>query len=99
MDKLIDKKLDELLASIGENEKVKKMKKLKKEIKNDKELKKLLDEFHKEENVYSSKYIELKTKIIENEKVKEYKILENELYFTVLEMNKKLNTLIDKKEC
>lgn len=95
MNELLYKKLDELLNTIDNNKKVIRMKKIKEEIYKDKNLKIKLDEYKKEcENLYSSKYVKLKKELLDNELIKEYRILENELYFTVLEINKNLNQVI-----
>ena len=96
----INEKLDEVVDTIRNNEKVKRMKKLKNQMYSDKELSRNLEDFRKIQlNSYSSEYVEKKKKILENEYVKEYKVLENELYFTVLEINKRLNTLLDREKC
>ena len=75
------------------------MKELKERIYNDKILEKKLKEFRELENKYSKEYVELKRDILDNSLVREYQQLENELYFTVLEINKRLNSLIDRKKC
>mgnify|MGYP003517990685 CR=1 FL=1 len=96
----INEKLDEVVDTIRNNEKVKRMKELKNQMYSDKELSRNLEDFRKIQlNSYSSEYVEKKKKILENEYVKEYKVLENELYFTVLEINKRLNTLLDREKC
>ena len=95
----ISDKLDELIDEIDNNPKVLKLKQLKEQIYKDENLKQQLEQFRNLDNEYSSKYIELKKLILENPLVKEYKLLENELYFCVLEVNKRLNTLLDRKKC
>ena len=93
-------KLDELIDSIDNDPKVLKLKKLKKEIYEDEHLKSDLERFNRIKDLeYSSEYISLKSKIIENPKVSEYRKLENELYFTVLQMNKELSELVERKGC
>ena len=93
-------KLDELIYSIENDLKVLKLKKLKKEIYEDECLKSDLERFNQIKDLeYSSEYISLKSKIIENPKVSEYRNLENELYFIVLQMNKQLNELVERKGC
>ncbi len=47
----------------------------------------------------SKEYVNLKKEILDNQYVKEYKALENELYFTVLDINKELNSLTGKRKC
>lgn len=95
----INNKLNELIDSIDNNESVIKMKRLKEDMYNDQNLKELLDKFRNLDNTYTDEYINLKKEILSNPTVKEYKELENQLYFTVLEINKSLNTLIDRKKC
>lgn len=100
MNDLIYEKLDEVRLAIRNNEKIQRMKSLKKEIYEDSKLKEQLDSFHNIWNdEYSSSYVELKKEILSNPKVSEYKELENELYFTVLDINKELNTLVNKRKC
>ena len=95
----ISDKLNELVGEIDNNPKVLRLKELKEQIYKDKKLKELLERFRSLDNEYSDEYVELKKQILDNLLVKEYKILENELYFCVLEINKKLNTLLDRKKC
>lgn len=95
----INSKLNDLIDSIDNNLKTVKMKELKERIYNDKILEKKLKEFRELENKYSKEYVELKRDILDNSLVREYQELENELYFTVLEINKRLNSLIDRKKC
>ena len=93
-------KLNELIECIESDPKVLRLKKIKKEIYEDEQLKIDLENFNKVKDLeYSNEYIALKSKIIENPKVSEYRKLENELYFTVLQINKKLNELIERKGC
>ncbi len=98
MNSEVDKKLDELVDTINNNEKINRMKELKEMIYSDENLKKDLESYRSLDE-YSNDSIKLKEKIIENPLVKEYRILENELYFTVLDMNKLLNSLIGKGSC
>ena len=95
----INNKLNELIDSIDNNESVIKMKRLKEDMYNDQNLKELLDKFRNLDNTYTDEYINLKKEILSNSTVREYKELENQLYFTVLEINKRLNTLMDRKRC
>ena len=100
MNSEINDKLFDLVDSIESNKKIIRMKELKKLIKKDSKLKKQLDNFHSIiDNPYSDEYVSLKRDILNNELVREYKNLENELYFTVLNINNKLNSLIDKRKC
>ena len=93
MTEQILEKLDNLFNNLDKCDEVIKMKQLKQEIESNEELKCLLEKYHNTDNKYSKEYVELKKQIIENP------LIENELYFTVLEMNKKLNKLVDKKRC
>ena len=95
----INDKLNELLDEIDNNPKILRLKELKEEIYKDQTLKQQLEDFRNLDNEYFSKYVELKKQILANPLVKEYKALENELYFCVLEMNKRLNVLLDRKKC
>ncbi len=100
MNEEIRNKLYNLLDTIDNNEKVIRMKKLKKDIYASSKLKELFDEFRiVSNNEYSERYIKLKKDILNNSIISEYKSLENELYFTVLEMNKLLNSLVNKRMC
>lgn len=100
MNDIIYDKLDEVLLTIRNNKKVIRMKELKKKIENDVDLKSKLDKFHEVwKNEYSEEYVNLKKEILDNQYVKEYKALENELYFTVLDINRKLNSLTGKRKC
>ncbi len=93
-------KLDDLIITIKNNLKVKRIMELKEEIYKDDELKKQLNRFHEiQDDIYSNEYVSIKKEIIENELIKEFKILENELYFLVLEENQKMKALIDRKKC
>lgn len=100
MNDIIYDKLDEVLLTIRNNKKVIRMKELKKKIENDVDLKNKLDKLHEVwKNEYSEEYVNLKKEILDNQYVKEYKALENELYFTVLDINKELNSLTGKRKC
>ena len=95
----INDKLNDLIGEINNNPKVLRLKELKEQIYKDKKLKELLEKLRALDNEFSNEYVELKKQILDNPLVKEYKNLENELYFCVLEINKKLNTLLDRKKC
>ena len=94
MNEEISEKLDELIYTIKNNPEVKELLKLKEAIYSNEDLKKDLDDYR---NSYNS--IELKSKIINNDLVKKYRQLENKLYFTVLDMNKILNEIVEKGSC
>ncbi len=97
-EKILDR-IDSLFKELNNCDEILKMKKLKEEITSNEELKNLLEKYRNMDNKYSKEYVELKKQIIENPLISEYRSLEDELYFTVLEMNKRLNKLVDKKRC
>lgn len=97
-EKILDR-IDNLFKELDNCNEILKMKKLKDEITSNEELKNLLEKYRNMDNKYSKEYVELKKQIIENPLISEYRSLEDELYFTVLEMNKRLNKLVDKKRC
>lgn len=97
-EKILDR-IDNLFKELDNCNEILKMKKLKEEITSNEELKNLLEKYRNMDNKYSKEYVELKKQIIENPLISEYRSLEDELYFTVLEMNKRLNKLVDKKRC
>lgn len=100
MNEKINLKLGELIDTIQSDPKIIELKSLKDKIYKDEELKKYLDSFKHISNLpYSNEYVSLKEKIIANTNVSKYKKLENELYFTVLEINKRLNSLVEKGGC
>lgn len=98
MNSLILQKLEELFNDLDNSSKIKEIVELKKKIKEDKNLERLLKEYRILDK-HDSKIINIKEEIISNSLVKRYRKLENDLYFTVLEINRKLNTLIEKKGC
>lgn len=97
-EKILDR-IDTLFKELNNCDEILKMKKLKEEITSNEELKNLLEKYRNMDNKYSKEYVELKKQIIESSLISEYRSLEDELYFTVLEMNKRLNKLVDKKRC
>ena len=99
MNKDIIEKLDELLAVFDNSEEIKQLKDIKEKIYSDKDLEKIITEYKKTNTKYNDSSVELKREIINNKLVSEYKLLENNLYFLVLEINKKLNTLINERSC
>lgn len=98
MNEMLLNKLDEFYEEINNNDLIKELLELKNKIYSDGELKELLDKY-RNSNKYDPEYISLKGKIINNPLVSRYREIENELYFTTLEINQKLNTLVDKKVC
>ena len=98
MDLELIKKVDELLDIFNQNNTIKRIDELKKEIYSDKELKNKLTIF-KNSDQYSSNYIELKRDIMNNPKIKEFKKYESDIILLTLSINKKLNSLTRKKGC
>lgn len=91
-------KLDEITNIIENDPDLKHMKELEKEILKDKEL---LNEIAnlKEKETYDENYLELKNKILSNPNFREYKNIEQDLYFLIKEINKRLNSLREKSDC
>lgn len=98
MNSLLLEKLKDLFDDLDNCDEIKEMIELKTKIKEDKTLSKLLEEYRLLDK-YDSKIKDIKLQIINNSLVKKYRELENNLYFTVLEVNARLNTLVDKKRC
>lgn len=99
MNGLLFEKLDELCDVIDNDDKVIELLNLKKQIYKDSNLKEKLERYQNSSNKYDTVFIALKSDIINDPLVKRYRKLENELYFLVLEINSKLNSLIEKKGC
>lgn len=98
MDSKLFEKLEELYNSLENCDEVVEMISLKEQIRKDQSLSNLLEEYRTLDK-YDSKVKDIKSQIINHPLVAKYKKLENELYFTVLEVNNKLNTVVDKKGC
>ena len=100
MDEELIKKLDELILIFENSKEIQKINTLKKEIYENKEIKEKIEEFNLIRNdCYNSKYLDLKREILNIETIKEYKKIENDLFLLTLEINKRLNSIIDKKGC
>ncbi len=91
-------KLDEITKILEEDKDNIKMIQLRKQIENDKEL---IDKINIIKNIesYSNEYINLKNEVLNNIKFQEYKNIEKDLYYTIKEINIKLNTLKEKSVC
>ena len=98
MNNQLFEKIEELFHELDNSSDVREMIELKQKIKEDNALAKLLEEYRVLDK-YDSKVTCTKELIINHPLVKRYRELENKLYFTVLEANTKLNTLVDKKRC
>lgn len=99
MNELLFEKLDKLCSEIDNNDKVKELLDLKKQIYEDNKLKEMLEKYRNSSNNYNAEFIALKSDIVNNPLIKKYRKIENELYFITLEINKRLNSLTDKKGC
>lgn len=99
MNELLLEKLDVFYKEINDCDEIKEILKLKEDIYNDSNLKYLLQKYKEYPNKYDKEFIELKRQIINNNLIKRFHNLENELYFITLEINKRLNNLVGKKEC
>jgi len=95
MNELLLEKTNELIEEIDNSDTVKELLKVKKSIYSDKELEKQLKEYRALETID----ILLKKRIISNPLVVKYHNLENELYFTVLNINNIFKKITDKKGC
>jgi len=98
MDNLLLEKLEELTSELEKCPKIREMLELKKKIYEDNNLSNLLKKYRSLDK-YDPNIVNVKKEIISNSLVMRYKELENELYFIVLEANKRLNTLVNKKGC
>lgn len=99
MNELVNEKLDELFESLNDCQEIKELKELKSQIYQSEKLKVLLEEYRNSSNQYDAKVIDMKRKIIEDPMILRYHSLENELYYSILEVNQKLEKLFNKKRC
>jgi len=100
MDINLINKLDELINIYENNDKLKYLIKLKKEILDDIEIKNKLDRFNIiKDNIYLKEVTEIRKELLENKKIKRYKELENNLLLLTFSINQRLNSLISKKGC
>jgi cell fate (sporulation/competence/biofilm development) regulator YlbF (YheA/YmcA/DUF963 family) len=100
MDINLINKLDELINIFENSDELKELSKLKKDILSDLEIQEKINRFNViKDNIYSSEVIEIRKDLLENKKIKRYKELENNLLLLTMSINKKLNTLINKKGC
>lgn len=91
-------KLDEITAIIKKDSDLKKLKKLEKEIESNKELMLKIENIKKMDK-YSDEYLNIKKEILKNSSFIEYKRIENDLFFLIQEINRKLNSLKEKSGC
>ena len=91
-------KLDEITSIIKNDKDIKRYKELKQNLLSNEDLIKKINNLKKYEE-FSSKYVDLKKEILNNKEYKEYVYLEKEVYFLVQQMNKKMNSLVEKRVC
>ena len=100
MDNNLINKVDELINIFEESDEINRIKLLKKEIYQDKEIKEKIERFNLiKQNPYSTELIEIRKELLNNPKIKEYKSIENNLLLLILSINQKLNNLTTKKGC
>ena len=93
-----EEKMEELLKLLDNDERVIKLKKLKKKLFLDLEL---LDKVSRLQrlDIYSDQYKELKKELFLNQDYVEYQHLENEIQLLILEMNQRLKKLTNERKC
>ena len=93
-----EEKMEELLKLLDNDERVIKLKKLKKKLFLDLEL---LDKVSRLQrlDIYSDEYKELKKELFLNQDYVEYQHLENEIQLLILEMNQRLKKLTNERKC
>lgn len=100
MDNNLIIKIDELINIFEESNEIKRLIELKENIYKDETIKKDINTFNNiKDNPYNSELVEIRKKLLNNPDIKEYKQIENELLLITLSINKKLNSLTDKKGC
>ena len=92
MEELIEK-VENLKNELDKTEPIVNIKKLNKKIKEDKELRTLLEKYKSTNN------INVKEKIMSNELFKKYKEEETNINFIILEINKRLKEINSKGKC
>lgn len=95
----INQKLNELEELIQKEPIYQEVKRLKTKLLEDTSIMSDIEEIKKEEDIYSTKYLELKKRLYEHEDYQKYQELENSLYYLTLEINQILNQLTGKKAC
>lgn len=100
MDNNLIIKIDELINIFEESNEIKRLIELKENIYKDETIKKDINTFNNiKDNPYNSELVEIRKRLLNNPDIKEYKQIENELLLITLSINKKLNSLTDKKGC
>ena len=91
-------KLDEITSIIENDIDLLRIKELKKEILNNKDLMTKINTI-KEMSTYNEEYLKLKKEILNNNNFEEFKKIENDTFLFIQSINKKLNSLREKSEC
>lgn len=86
-------KVDNLINEIDSTPLVRDIKKLNKEIKKDKELQSLLEEYRLTKNE------KIKSKILDNCLFREYKLKETDLNILIMSINQKLKAINNERRC
>lgn len=93
-----EEKMEELLKLLDNDERVIKLKKLKKKLFLDQELLAKVSRLQ-HLDIYSDEYKELKKELFLNKDYVEYQHLENEIHLLILEMNQRLKKLTNERKC
>lgn len=93
-----EEKMEELLKLLDNDERVIKLKKLKKKLFLDQELLAKVSRLQ-HLDIYSDEYKELKKELFLNQDYVEYQHLENEIQLLILEMNQRLKKLTNERKC
>jgi cell fate (sporulation/competence/biofilm development) regulator YlbF (YheA/YmcA/DUF963 family) len=97
MYEILNIKLNELLNLLDNNDIIKEYDKVKQEVLKNEKIKTLIFNFNNSEDIKDKQ--KFKQQLLEFDIYNEYKQLETEIYYLVLEINNKLNKLINKKQC
>lgn len=95
----LNQRLDELKELIEKNHIYKEAKLLREKLLKEGAILEQVFELKNTKNIYSSDYQIKKQKLFENKDYQRYQELENQLYFMILEINRVLNELTNRKGC
>lgn len=98
MREFINIKLDEIIVELDQNVTIKKLTEINKKIKEEDNILTKIKQV-KSLDVYSSDYKIIKQELFTNPTFVEYKQIENDINLLILEINKRLNTLTNRKKC
>lgn len=98
MNNLLLNEIEELISELEKCPEICEMIELKEKIYGDDILSNLLNKYRNLDK-YDPNFLTTKEEIISHPLITRYRELENKLYFTILEANRNLNTLVDKKGC